>query len=102
MNETTQTTTTETSVKTTRWLDDSKNVDKIFWALIGVCAVFIVVEPFYHKHPYLGFDGMFGFFAFFGFLAPLFLVFFGRCISLLLARKDDFYDAALKQSEDDH
>ena len=102
MNEGMQTTTTETIVKTARWLDDSKNVDKIFWALMGVCAVFILVEPFYHKHPYLGFDGMFGFFAFFGFLAPFILVFLGRCISLLLARKDDFYDTALKQSEDDH
>lgn len=97
-----QTRTTETSVKTTRWLDDSKNVDKIFWTLIGICAVLIVVEPFYHKHPYLGFDGMFGFYAFFGFLAALILVFLGRFISLLLARKDDFYDAAFKQSEDDH
>ena len=102
MTEGMQTRTTETSVKTNRWLDDSKNVDKIFWALVGVCAVFIVVEPFYHKHPYLGFDGMFGFYAFFGFLAPLTLVFLGRCIGLLLPRKDDFYDAALKQSEDDH
>jgi hypothetical protein len=32
------------------WLDDSRNVDKIFWSLAGICALLTAVDFFYHKH----------------------------------------------------
>ena len=74
-----------------RWLDHRKNVDKIYWGIVGVCAVLMVIEPFYHKHAYLGFEDSFGFYGWFGFVASMGLFLLARQIRVLLARPEDFY-----------
>ncbi|NQV57375.1 MAG: hypothetical protein HQ503_16060 [Rhodospirillales bacterium] len=32
------------------WLDDMRNVHKIFWALVTVCAGLLLADLFYEKH----------------------------------------------------
>lgn len=83
-----------------RWLDDRENVDKIYWGVIGVCALLMLIEPFYHKHPYLGFDGSFGFYGWFGFLACAGLIIVARQLGKIVNRREDFYDAADSDAED--
>ena len=83
-----------------RWLDERDNVDKIYWGVIAICALLMLMEPFYHKHPYLGFDGTFGFYGWFGFLACAGLLVVARELRRLLNRREDFYDTAASHEED--
>lgn len=86
--------------KAAHWFDYRRNVDKVYWSIVGMCAVLMVVEPFYHKHPYLGFDGNFGFYGWYGFLAGILLALVGRQMGSVLARSDDFYSDAAGKGED--
>ena len=83
------------------WLDDGKNVDKIYWGLIAACALLMLVEPFYHKHPYLGFDGSFGFYGWFGLLAAGSITLIARQMQRILGRREDFFSTNVSPEEDD-
>ena len=50
------------------WLDDMRNVHKVFWALVFVCGVLFLSDAVYDKHVILSFEGWFGFYGLFGFL----------------------------------
>jgi uncharacterized membrane protein len=82
------------------WLDDRQNVDKIFWVVIVVCVALMLVEPFYHKHPYFGIDGSFGFYGWFGFLACAGLVLVARALGRILGRREDYYRPGCDRGED--
>ena len=45
------------------WLDDSRNVDKVFRALLVVCALLFLSDAVYEKHVIFGFEHWFGFFG---------------------------------------
>ena len=32
------------------WLDNKKNVDKIWYSLVSICVVSVLADFFYHKH----------------------------------------------------
>ena len=74
------------------WLDDIRNVHKLFWALVVVCAVLFVSDAFYHKHVVFKFENWFGFFGLFGFFLSFALVLTAKEIRKLLKRDEDFYD----------
>ena len=40
----------------TYWLDNPRNVDKIVWSLVAICILLFVVDFFYHKHVFFGFE----------------------------------------------
>ena len=33
------------------WLDDTQNIDKIFWGVIFLSVILMLLEPFYYKKP---------------------------------------------------
>ncbi|MEM7050949.1 MAG: hypothetical protein AAF604_14870 [Acidobacteriota bacterium] len=75
-----------------RWVDDPKNVDKIVYGLYIVCALLVLADLFYDKHPHFAFEGWIGFFGFLGFLGSVGLVFAAKALRKLLMRRDDYYD----------
>ncbi|MEM7224631.1 MAG: hypothetical protein AAF495_16750 [Pseudomonadota bacterium] len=74
------------------WLDDMRNVHKIFWALVVVCALLFLADAFYHKHVHFGFENWFGFFGLFGFIGSFLLVLVAREMRKFLMRDEDYYD----------
>lgn len=74
------------------WLDNPKNVDKLYWALIAICAALFLADAFYHKHVEFAFEETWGFFAIFGFCAFVFIVLSAKQLRKLLRRDEDFYD----------
>ena len=74
------------------WLDDMRNVRKIVWALVIVCAGLFVADAFYHKHPYFSVESWFGFYALYGFFMCVGLVLAARVLRVFLMRDEDFYD----------
>ncbi len=80
------------------WLDDMRNVRKIVWALVIVCAGLFVADALYHKHAYFSAETWFGFYAFYGFFMCVGLVLAAKVMRILLMRDEDYYD---KDSADD-
>lgn len=75
-----------------RWLDQPENVTKLVRLLWVACAILVIAEFFYHKHPYFGFDGSFAFYAVFGFLSYCFIVFSAKGFRRLVKRDESYYD----------
>lgn len=73
------------------WLDQPRNVNKIVWALIAVCAGLFFADGFYERHG----EGeyLFGFYAIFGFTVYVGLVLVAKWLRTFLKRPEDYYDA---------
>ena len=74
------------------WLDDMRNVRKIFWALVLVCGVLLLADAVYEKHVILSFENWFGFYGLFGFFVSFALVLVARELRKVLMRDEDYYD----------
>jgi hypothetical protein len=83
------------------WLDDMRNVQKVFWWVILVCVALTLAEFFYHQHPALGFDGEFNFYGFYGFFACVALVLAAKELRKILMRREDYYDDATTDAATD-
>ena len=75
-----------------RWLDDRRNVDRIFYGLVAVCVAVVVADLAYPKHVHFEFEQRVGFHAAFGFLAYVGLVLTATQLRKLLKRDEDYYD----------
>lgn len=75
------------------WLDDPLNVDKVYWAIVGVCALLFLADAFYVKHPEFDVEKVFGFYGLYGFVACVGLVLAAKELRRLLKRKEDYYDS---------
>ena len=76
----------------TYWLDSPKNVAKVFWAVVVVCAILFVADAFYHKHTELEAESYFGFYGIYGFVACVALVLAAKGLRRILMRGEDYYD----------
>jgi uncharacterized membrane protein len=74
------------------WLDDRRNVAKIYWGLIAVCAALLLADFFYNKHAKFALESVFGFYGIFGFVCCVFLVLAAKELRKLLKRPEDYYD----------
>lgn len=74
------------------WLDDSRNVDKIFWGLFWLCMALILPDFFYHRHVSFSWEVWLGFYGFYGFLACFGLVLVAKQVRKILKRREDYYD----------
>ena len=73
-------------------LDDMRNVYKLFWILVTVCALLILSDALYEKHVILSFENWFGFFGLFGFTVSFALVLTARELRKIIMRSEDYYD----------
>jgi len=76
------------------WLDRPRNVKRLIWTLVAVCALLLVLGllPMFKDHLHFGFEGWPGFYAVYGFVGFFLLVLTGWPLRKLLGRKDDYYD----------
>jgi hypothetical protein len=74
------------------WLDNPKNVDKIFWGLALICALTVIADLFYHKHAIYHVESYIGFHAAYGFVSCWFLVLAAKVLRKILKRDEDYYD----------
>jgi len=74
------------------WLDERRNVDKIWYVLIGVCALLFLADALYHKHVELEIENWFGFYGIYGFVGCVFLVLAAKAMRKVVMRGEDYYD----------
>ncbi|MDH5672496.1 MAG: hypothetical protein OEZ06_10130 [Myxococcales bacterium] len=72
--------------------DERKNIDRIFYALVGVCAAVVLADFAYEKHGHFDFENIPGAHAIFGFVAYVGLVLTATQLRKLLKRDEDYYD----------
>jgi len=77
------------------WLDDPRNVKKVFWGVCILCALVGLLDVggfFYEKHPHIPAERVWNFYGFYGFVACWLLVLAAKQLRKLVMRKEDFYD----------
>ncbi len=75
-----------------RWLDDSNNVTRLYWALWAVAAVLLLLDWIVHRREELAFAATPGFHAAYGFFACVLLVLAAKGMRRLLKRPEDYYE----------
>jgi hypothetical protein len=78
--------------KREHWLDEPRNVDRVFHTLCGLCALVVAADLLYDKKTYFWFEAWIGFHAAFGFVACVGLVLVAKQLRRLLLRSEDYYD----------
>lgn len=76
----------------TYWLDEPRNVDKIYYALLAICLALFLADAFYEKEVHFAFEGWFGFFGLYGLIACVGLVLAAKELRKLLKRDENYYD----------
>ena len=80
------------------WLDSKKNVDKIWYALVCLCALSVLADFFYHKHvAHPVEDLIVGMYGWYGFIGCVFLVLSAKLLRRILMRPENYY----KENSDD-
>ncbi|MDP6540049.1 MAG: hypothetical protein QF903_13855 [Planctomycetota bacterium] len=74
------------------WLDEPRNVDRLFWGLAIVCALLVVVELVFGRHAEFSWEGWPGFYGAFGFAVFVAVVLIGKRLRRFLRREEDYYD----------
>jgi hypothetical protein len=74
------------------WLDEPKNVDKVFYTLCALCASVVIADFFYDKHGDFAWEHWVGFHGWFGFVACVALVLVAKQLRKVLKRPEDYYD----------
>ena len=85
-----------------RWLDDPKNIDKIWYALIGVSVLLFAMDFAYKKHPYFGIEKLPNFYGLYGFIGCVFLVLAAAQLRKILMRVENFYEKKDARHETDN
>jgi len=75
-----------------RWLDQRRNIDRLYWGLIVVCVLLGVVDLLIHRHAAFTWEGFPNFYGFFGFAAFWCIVIIGKNLRRVLWRPEDYYD----------
>jgi len=74
------------------WLDDPRNVDKIFRGLCWICAVTVLLGVVDYKSFHHPWEAWTGFFGVYGFVSCVGLVWLAKQLRKLVKRKEDYYD----------
>ena len=73
------------------WLDNKKNVDKIWYSLVGICVISVLADFFYHKHvTHPVEDLIVGIHGWYSFIVCVFLVLSAKLLSLMYPIADQY------------
>jgi uncharacterized membrane protein YcjF (UPF0283 family) len=75
------------------WLDDPRNVQRLWRLFLAVLAIMVLVEFAVQLHPHFEVEALFGFHAWYGFLACAAMILVAKGLGLLLKRSDTYYGA---------
>jgi len=67
-------------------------VRKVFYGLIGLCALSVLADLFYEKHVHYVAEMLIGAYGIFGFASAVGLVLAAKELRKLLMRDEDYYD----------
>lgn len=73
------------------WLDDPRNVKKLWRGFIVVLALTVIAGLFVNLHPHFEIERWVGFYAVYGFVTCLLMIVGAKGLGLLLKRRDDYY-----------
>lgn len=73
------------------WLDDKKNVDRIWYGVVIGTVALCLADFFYHKHFKFEIEGLPGFYGIYGFLICVVLVFAVKLLRKILRRDENYY-----------
>lgn len=74
------------------WLDDPRNVRKIYIGLWLFGLAWLIPDFFLDKHEDVGFAATVGYYAAYGFFACVALVLTAKALRRILMRHEDYYD----------
>jgi hypothetical protein len=83
-----------------RWLDEPRNVTRIVYGLAALCALALVADFFYAKHPYFAVEGWPAFYPVYGFAGSVLLVLTAKWLRRLLRRDEDYYERPERDGDD--
>ena len=75
-----------------RWLDEPRNIDRLYYGLLAVCVLLVLSDFLYEGHPHFAWEGWFGFNAVLGFVAFFLIVLTGKPLRRMISRDEDYYD----------
>lgn len=73
------------------WLDDPRNVKKLWRGFLAVLVLTVAAELFVSLHPHFEVEGLFGFHAAYGLVTCLLMIVAAKALGLLLKRPDSYY-----------
>lgn len=76
----------------THWLDQPRNLKRLWRAFLVVLALTVLAQAVVQLHPHFAVESIFGFSAWFGFLACAAMIVAAKALALLLKRPDTYYD----------
>ena len=82
------------------WLDKPGSVDKVYWAVVAVCAALFVADAFYPKHVEFEVEHIFGAYGIYGFVCCVFLVIVAKEMRRIIMRGEDFYHDGKPEAPD--
>lgn len=74
------------------WLDDPRNVTRLYRGLWVVCGLLIAIDLVLHRHEDFAFAALFGFHGMYGFFACVALVLAAKQLRRVLMRDEDYYE----------
>ncbi len=82
----------DTRPAATHWLDDPRNVKRLWRGFLVVLALTVLAGLVVPMHPHFAIEALFGFSAWFGFLACAAMIVVAKGLALLLKRPDSYYE----------
>lgn len=80
-------------LETTHWLDQPRNVRRLYRGFVVVLALTVLAEWAVTMHPHFGVESLFGFNAWFGFGVCAAMIIVAKGLALWLKRPDNYYGA---------
>ena len=74
------------------WLDDSRNVTKVYYGVFVICGLAALADLFYEKHVHFWWEEYFNFYGFYGFVVCFLLVLAAKELRKVVMRPEDYYD----------
>ena len=78
-------------MKYDHWLDDPRNVRKLWRGFLVALALTLLAGAFVDLHPHFDVERWFGFNAAYGFTTCLLMIVGAKVLGLFLKRPDDYY-----------
>ncbi len=73
------------------WLDQSKNVDKVFYGTCLLCALVAAADLLVHRHLIFSVEALFAFYGLYGFVACVGLVLAAKELRKIIKRDEAYY-----------
>lgn len=78
-------------MKHEHWLDDQRNVKKLWRGFLAVLALTVIAGFFVDLHPHFEIESWFAFNAAYGFITCLLMIVGAKALGLILKKPDTYY-----------